>query len=117
MSGIRRTAQDIKFSKMIRERDDWTCQRCGSVHLPNSRGLHCAHCFTRRCGACTSKSPKPHTCTRHDPDNALALDYGCHQFVDSHPDEKERLFREKLGDEAYDELAARAHGRRERVSS
>ncbi len=106
MSGIRRTAQDIAFSRMIRERDDFTCQRCGSVHLPNSRGLHCAHMFTRRTKA-----------TRFDPDNAMALCYGDHQFLDSHPEEKEALFREKLGDEAFDALAARAHERRDRVAT
>lgn len=104
MTSIRRTPADIRFSRSIRERDHWTCQRCGAVHLPNSRGLHCAHMFTRRTKA-----------TRTDPDNACALCYGCHQHLDSHPEEKERFWRERIGDEAFEALAARAHGRRDRV--
>lgn len=105
MSGIKRTAADNAFSLMIRERDGWTCRRCGARHHPNSRGLHCAHMFTRRIKA-----------TRHDPENALALCYGCHSFVDANPWEKAVLFREALGDEAFDALAARARGRRDRVA-
>jgi 5-methylcytosine-specific restriction endonuclease McrA len=98
MSRIRRSAADAKFSLIIRERDKWTCQRCGSKHEPGSRGLHAAHCFTRRTAP-----------TRHNPSNSMALCYGCHQFVDSHPEEKYALFRKKLGDQEYDALVLRAH--------
>lgn len=102
MSGIRRDAADARFSLQIRERDGWYCQRCKS--MPDHRGLHCAHHFTRRTKA-----------TRFDPDNALALCYGCHQYLDSHPHEKEAFWRSEIGDERFDALAARAHGRRDRV--
>ena len=99
VSGIRRSAEDVKFSRFIRERDNWTCQRCGVRKVPNSGpSLHCAHCFTRRTKA-----------TRHDPANALALCFGCHQFVDSHAAEKENLWRLRIGHEAYDALVLRAH--------
>ena len=101
---IKRTAEDIRFSKMIRERDKFTCQRCGREHERNSQGLHCAHNFTRR----TQK-------TRFDPSNALALCYGCHQFIDSHAQEKEVLFRLRFGNAEYDRVAALAHERRDRV--
>jgi len=104
MAGIKRTAEDIKFSKMIRIRDKWTCQRCGAEKAPNSQGLHCAHGFTRRTKA-----------TRFEPSNALALCYGCHQFVDSHAAEKEALFRLRFGNDEYDRVAALAHQRRDRV--
>jgi len=103
MSGIRRTQADVRFSQQIRERDRFTCQRCGFTHPSNSRGLHCAHHFTRRTKA-----------TRFDPDNALALCYGCHQYLDSHPWEKEAFWRSEIGDERFDALAARAHGKRDR---
>jgi hypothetical protein len=53
--------------------------------------------------------------TRFDPENALALCYGCHQFIDSHAAEKETLFRLRFGNEAYDRVAALAHGKRDRV--
>jgi hypothetical protein len=101
MSGIRRTQADARFSQQIRDRDGRRCKRCGST--PHPMGLHCAHHFTRRTGA-----------TRFDPDNALALCYGCHQYLDSHPDEKEAFWRSIIGDERFDALAARANGKRDR---
>jgi hypothetical protein len=105
VSGIKRTAEDIRFSKMIRQRDNWTCMRCGKQKTPESGPtLHCAHNFTRRTQV-----------TRFDPSNALALCYGCHQFIDSHSEEKERLFRLRFGNDEYDRVAALAHGRRDRV--
>jgi hypothetical protein len=102
MSSIRRTAADARFSHQIRARDGWRCKRCHTEPKPG--GLHSAHHFTRRTGA-----------TRFDPDNALALCYGCHQYLDSHPYEKEAFWRAEIGDERFDALAARAHGRRDRV--
>ena len=99
MSGIKRDKDDIAFSRMVRERDEWTCQRCGAQKAPNSGpALHSAHYYTRRTRA-----------TRLDPLNALALCYGCHQFVDSHAAEKETLWRLRIGDEAFDALTLRAH--------
>ena len=114
--GITRTAADIRLSKEIRARDNYTCMRCGKQHEPNSQGLHAAHGFGRRCGVCTSKNPKPHICTRMDPSNLLSLCRGCHQFVDSHPEEKEALWRLRIGHEEYERLAAIANGRRDRVT-
>jgi len=102
MSGIRRTQADVRFSLQIRERDGFKCRRCHKK--PHPMGLHCAHHFTRRTGA-----------TRFDPDNAMALCYGDHQYLDSHPIEKEAFWRSEIGDERFDALAARAHGRRDRV--
>lgn len=99
MSGIKRDATDILMSRLIRERDDWTCQRCGQRHEPPTTGLHHAHLFTRR-----SRS------TRWDADCGVALCYGCHQWVDSHPAEKELLARRLLGDGRY-ELLRQKHAR------
>ena len=101
--GIKRSGSDILFSRSIRERDGWTCQRCGSVYEPPTSALHCAHMFSRRTKA-----------TRWDKDNACALCFGCHQYLDSHPNEKLAFFRERLGDEAFDALASRAHAKRNR---
>jgi predicted restriction endonuclease len=103
MSGIKRTRADAEFSKAVRVRDRWMCQRCGVHYMPPTRALHCAHYFTRRTQV-----------TRLDLDNALALCYGCHQYLDSHPVEKEAFWRQAIGDERFDALAARAHGRRDR---
>jgi hypothetical protein len=35
---------------------------------------------------------------RYDENNALALCYGCHRYVDQHRDEKDKLFLAHLGD-------------------
>lgn len=64
---IKRTTADDWFSKCVRIRADWTCERCGSKHEPNSRGLHCSHHYSRRNWG-----------VRFEPLNAEALDYGCH---------------------------------------
>ena len=100
---IKRTAADAVFSRQIRDRDNWTCQRCGAIYAAPTRALHCAHMYTRRIVA-----------TRFDPDNAVAACYGCHQYLDSHPYEKLRFFRDRLGVPAFDALSARAHGKRDR---
>ena len=64
---IKRTTADHWFSKCVRERAEWRCERCGTHHLPNSMGLHCAHWHSRGAWG-----------TRFDAANAAALCYGCH---------------------------------------
>ena len=90
---------DAAFSHWIRERDDWTCQRCGMGFVPGSVELHCAHIFGRG---------KP--VTRVDPENAVALCWTCHPYLDQHPDEKRIFFRLRLGDEAFEALELRSNG-------
>ncbi|NIT58410.1 MAG: hypothetical protein GWN00_19940 [Aliifodinibius sp.] len=69
MGGIKRTPADVAFSQCIRERADWTCERCGAKHPKNSQGLHCSHHHSRgKWGI------------RFDPLNAEALCYGCHSL-------------------------------------
>jgi 5-methylcytosine-specific restriction endonuclease McrA len=96
---MKRDAKDARFSRMIRERDLFTCQRCGAVHPENSRGLHCAHMFGR--GKLR---------TRFDPENAAALCYGCHRWLDTHPDLKREFFRERLGEDVFAALELRSNG-------
>ena len=98
---MKRTPEDAAFSDMIRERDNWTCQRCGRVYEPHpGPALSSAHCFGRG---------KPGT--RLDPLNAAALCYGCHRWLDTHPDLKHGWFRARLGDEAYEALRLRSNQR------
>lgn len=87
MPKIKRSSADSWFSKCVRERSDWTCERCGAKHEKKSMGLHCAHFMTRGNWG-----------TRFDPDNAMALCYGCHSYVDSRPYEKAEFFESKLGE-------------------
>jgi len=86
-------AQDRLFSLAIRERDG-RCVRCGATYR-----LECAHIFGRG---------KP--ATRHDPENAVALCWTCHDHLDTHPAEKAVFFRSRLGDERYEALQRRSNG-------
>ena len=95
---VKRTADDRRFSLMVRERDHFTCQRCGAVHMPTSQGLHSAHMFGRG---------KP--ATRLDPENSCALCYGCHRHLDTHPDLKREFFRLRLGDDVFEALELRSN--------
>lgn len=97
---MKRDAKDRAFSKAIRERDGYQCQRCGAVHEPNSQGMHSAHMFGRGKIA-----------TRLDMTNACALCYGCHRFLDTHPDLKREFFRLRLGDAAFEALELRSNRR------
>lgn len=69
---------DTLFSKIVRTRDDWTCQRCGHKYEPNcGASLHCSHYYSR------GKEN-----TRFDLDNCIALCYGCHRLW-GHGDDKD----------------------------
>jgi hypothetical protein len=100
---VKLTAEDRRFAAAIKERDEYTCQRCGRIYQKGDRGIQCAHIFTRRIKA-----------TRCDPDNAVALCTGCHFFIDTHPASKIEFFEKHLGLERFEALAARAHARRDR---
>lgn len=94
----KRTVADARFSDQVRERDRWMCQRCGKVYPPPTFALHCAHMFGRG---------KPRT--RFDPDNACALCYGCHRYLDTHPDLKREFFLERLGEQRFAALELRSN--------
>ena len=89
---------DILFSKYIRTRDKWTCQRCKTKYSENSKGLHNSHYFGRQ-----------NEGTRFDPENCMALCYGCHQRWDERNREEYRDFKIKqLGEQGFKILRARA---------
>lgn len=89
---------DRVFSKYIRERDDWTCQKCGNKYEKGSRGLQNSHYFGR--GRWT---------TRYDEDNCDALCHGCHRFWEKTDREAYREHMvDKLGEERYEKLTERA---------
>lgn len=87
------------FSDWIRARDDWTCQYCLTFYPEGRRGgLDCAHMFGR--GKLN---------TRFDPENACALCYGHHRWLDTHPDLKREFFIRRLGQKAFDLLELRSN--------
>lgn len=91
---MKRSKEDILFSKLVRERAGWTCERCLKYYPEGKRqGLHCSHIWGRA----------RHS-VRWEPLNALALCYGCHQHVTSHPEVHKILARDVLGEEKYEHL-------------
>ena len=84
---------------IVKARDNHTCQRCNS-YLPNSKGLHNAHCFSR--GKWN---------TRFDLENCDSACYGCHRYWDSHKEEHKDWKRKQLGNKKYDALVLRSNQR------
>ena len=84
---------DVAFSKYIRTRDNWTCQRCSKTYKPPTRALHCSH-FQGR-----GKEN-----TRFNPDNADALCHGCHRYFTAHPAEHYEWQVKKKGQKKVDEI-------------
>ena len=93
MAGIKRTKWDDVFSKLVRFRDNWTCQRCGKKYPKLSPGLHCSHFYGRRSWA-----------TRIEPANAMALCHGCHIHVGSFPMEHVELWEKKFNKEETEHI-------------
>jgi hypothetical protein len=107
MAGIKRTSADKWFSDYIRARDNWTCQRCKRKFPPYEEGgnntalggLDTAHCFTRG-----------HNMVRFDPDNAVALCYGCHSYADANKEEVlYPLVESIIGTERFEDIRIKSH--------
>jgi hypothetical protein len=81
------TPADSAFSKCVRERANWTCERCGrETPLDKRMGLHCSHYIGRG-----------NWSVRFHPLNAVAHCYGCHQYLGSRPNEFSDWMVEKVG--------------------
>lgn len=91
---IKLLAVDKLMSLWIRERDNWTCQRCATKFTPPTNGLHHSHFVGRG-----NKS------TRWLPENGVALCYGCHSHLDGAGREEYREFMlKRLGKKGFEEL-------------
>ncbi len=88
---------DSMFSRLIRERAGWRCEKCNRPLEMAKDLLHCSHFWSR-----VNKS------TRFDPDNCAALCWLCHHDLDGHPNEHRAWKRFKLGDKRFEALALRA---------
>lgn len=98
MKSIKISKLDALFSKWIRDRDNWTCVRCGSRYEPPTNALHCSHFWGR-----ANKS------TRFSPENCDALCYGCHALWEANKQGEYRDFKIKqLGEEGYAALEKKA---------
>jgi len=90
---IKITALDKMFSQYIRQIYNWTCQRCHKPYTPPTTSLHCSHFHGRG-----KKS------VRFEPDNAVALCFGCHQHFHANPHEHVAFMEKRLGTQAYNRL-------------
>lgn len=90
---IRRSTADALFSQYIRQRDKY-CQRCRKY----ADSLQCAHIYSRR-----------HWATRHDPENAIALCFSCHQYFTENPLVFAEWCQLKYGKAKMRSLDVRAH--------
>ena len=96
---IKISQADRLFSKYIRTRDNWQCQRCKRIYPENSQGLHCSHYFGRGRWA-----------TRFHPDNCIALCFGCHRLWDGDEREFYKKFKIKqLGEKRLQALEVLSH--------
>lgn len=89
---------DVLFSKYVRTRDNWTCQRCGRGYVEGDRGLQCSHYFGRRMES-----------VRFDPENCDSLCFGCHRIWEKEDREAYREFKmHQLGKKGFEALTVRA---------
>lgn len=94
---IKRGPLDALFSKLIRIKAGWICERCGKNYENRPQGLHTAHMNSRR-----------HISLRWEEDNAAAICFLDHQFLDSHPIEKIAFFKARVGERRFGEMYLRS---------
>lgn len=86
-------------SSLVRERSNWTCERCHKKYEKGSQGLHCSHVFSRAAAH-----------TAFLPDNAFALCFNCHLYWwHSNPIEAAEWAESKLGQDTLDTLRREYH--------
>jgi len=96
MGKVKLFASDVIFSKYIRTRDGWKCQRCSKQYAPPTSALHCSHFWSRG-----------NWSVRFDEENCEALCYGCHSYLGGNPTEHYDHKLAKLGKEKLDALQQR----------
>ena len=94
----RRDKLDALFSKLIRERDDYTCRERGIVCRNSDILLDCAHIFSRR-----------HVATRWHPQNAVSLTRGAHMRFTAEPFLWVAWCKQEFGEDLINELQQVAH--------
>ena len=98
MPKIKVDKADALFSRWVRTRDHWTCQRCLKYYEPPTNALHCSHFMGRGKEA-----------TRFEPLNADALCYGCHAYLGAHPAEHYAWQVHRKGQHTVDNLVLQSN--------
>lgn len=89
---------DILFSRYIRTRANWTCERCFRKFVPPTASLQCSHFHGRR-----------KKLVRWDPENAAALCFQCHRICTEQPMIHVEWFKVRLGIKRFNSLLLRAN--------
>lgn len=90
-SGIKRDSLDADFSRAVRERAEWSCERCHRYFPVGERaGLQCSHYFSRR-----NKS------LRYHPLNGFSLCSACHRRLTENPDDHREWVADRLGPQKF----------------
>ena len=71
---MKTTSADMWFSRCVRERAEWKCEKCGKQYDSTSMGLHCSHFIGRG-----------NWSVRFDPMNADSHCYYCHSQFEGNP--------------------------------
>jgi 5-methylcytosine-specific restriction endonuclease McrA len=95
---IRIDKADQLFSKWIRTRDNWTCQRCKKKYEEGNAGLHNSHFYGRS-----------HESTRFEPSNCDALCFGCHHYFTANPNDYTQWKLKQLGQKQFDALIVQSN--------
>jgi hypothetical protein len=90
---VKMAAKDKLWADLVKERDEWTCQRC-QVFYPVGRtqGLHAHHIFGRS-----------RRTTRHMVENGISLCFGDHMWAHQNPLEFHEWMQDRLG-AGYEDL-------------
>ncbi len=92
MGGVKITPADKAFSRCVRIRVNWKCERCGNqFYPPATGGLDCSHHHGRAAWG-----------VRLDPLNAEALCYGCHSHVGGTQERREEVLTDQEIDILYE---------------
>jgi len=102
---IKLRTTDRLWTRYKRIKENYTCQWCGRVYVPdNYRNLGVMHFHGRG-----------HENVRFDEENTLCgCNIPCHRYLDTHKTEFQEFMRKRLGQKAYDLLDLRAHIRKDR---
>lgn len=98
MNRIKVRPSDALFSKIVRTKAGWKCERCGKQFQSPTQGLHCSHFHGRS-----------HENTRHDLMNAASICYGCHAYFHANPQEHSEWFEKRIGKKEFVNLRIRAN--------
>ncbi len=101
---MKRTVLDAVISDLIRERSDWTCERCGKIY---EEGRIKGKCRSLENSHWTGRGGKS---TRWFPDNLNAFCTGCHFYMGGAGRLEYDTFKKKeLGMTRFDDLVLRCN--------